>query len=134
MIKSQLTDLLKLAMDGSTLRHTAITNNIANVNTPGYKKLEVSFQKALAEAMDKPRLGLKRTNPKHLGLPRYLEEEGIVQISRNTKTSLRTDGNNVDVDMELAALAENNLYFNSLAQLLSDQLGLLRQSISEGRR
>jgi flagellar basal-body rod protein FlgB len=54
-------------------------------------------------------------------------------VIQGEQTSLRTDDNNVDIDMELATLAENNLYFNSLAHFLSSQLSLLRQSISEGR-
>lgn len=133
MIKTQLMDVLQKAMDGSTLRHTAITNNIANVNTPGYKKIEVSFQDALEEALQ-PEAKLKRTNPKHLPVRRPLDDAGIVQTRTSTQTTLRNDGNNVDVDIELATLAENNLYFNGLAQMLSSQLALLKTSISEGKR
>jgi len=134
MIKTQLMDVIGKAMDGSALRHTAISNNLANVNTPGYKRLEVSFQDALAEAVQPTRLDLKRTKPKHFSIRPSLDDPGIVQMKTNRSTSLRNDGNNVDIDIELAALAENNLYFNSLAQMLSGQLALLRQSISEGRR
>jgi len=134
MIKTQVMDVVQKAMDGSAFRHTAITNNIANVNTPGYKKLEVSFQDALSEALEQNQLELKKNSPKHLALKMSLDDPQLVQTRTNTQTTLRTDGNNVDVDIELAALAENNLYFNSLAQLLSSQISLLRQSITEGKR
>lgn len=133
MIKTQLMGVLEKALDGSTLRHTAITNNIANVNTPGYKRLEVTFQDALQEALE-PQTKLKRTKPKHLPLPVSLEDPRIIQMSKNTATTIRNDGSNVDIDMEQATLAENTLYFNSLAQMLSDQLSLLRSSITEGKR
>jgi len=133
MIKTLSMDVIQKAMDGSTLRHSAISNNIANVNTPGYKKMEVSFQDALVEALQ-PGMDLKRSNAKHLSLRMPLHDSGIVQAMSNTQTTLRNDGNNVDVDIELATLAENNLYFNSLAQMLSSQLAQLRLSISEGRR
>lgn len=133
MIKTQLMDVLQKALDGSTLRHTAITNNIANVNTPGYKKLEVSFQSALEDALQ-PKSNLKRTKPKHLPIPVSLNDPALIQVTKNSETTLRNDGNNVDIDMEQAALAENTLYFNSLAQMLSDQMSLLRTSIWEGKR
>ncbi len=133
MIRTQMVDVLQKAMDGSVVKHTAITNNLANVNTPGYKKLEVSFQDALSEALE-PQQKLKRTKPKHLPVAVSLDDPNLVQIRRDTSTSLRNDGNNVDVDMESAALAENQLYFLSLVQLLSSELSLLRASITEGKR
>lgn len=133
MFKSQLFGLIQKSLDGSSLRHTAISSNIANENTPGYKRLDVNFQKVLADAVN-PLTDIKKTNPKHLSAVKSLDEQGLLVINREENTTMRNDGNNVDIDMETAALAENNLLFNGLAQLLSIQIGLLRQSISEGRR
>ncbi|MFZ5753993.1 MAG: flagellar basal body rod protein FlgB [Bacillota bacterium] len=130
MLKTNTMNLLEKALTGSSLRHSAIGNNIANANTPGYKKIEVSFQHVLENTLE-PRQTLKTTSKKHLPMA---NEELQPFIQENRETTLRNDGNNVDIDMELSALAENNLYFNSLTQLLSSQLALLRQSISEGRR
>lgn len=133
MIKPAWLNSIQKALDGSALKHTVISNNLANVNTPGFKKSEVSFQAALEESL-RPGAELKRTRDLHLPAAINVEDSRIIQIRQVQETTLRNDGNNVDMDMELAALAENNLYFNSLAQLLSSQLSLLRQSISEGRR
>ncbi len=133
MIKTQLMNVLEKALDGSSQRHVAITNNIANANTPGYKRVEVSFQEALQEALE-PQAKLKRTKEKHLPLPVSLEDPGIIQMRKNSITTMRNDGSNVDIDMEEAALAANTLYFNSMAQMLSEQLSLLRASITEGKR
>ena len=130
MLKTNTMNLLEKALDGSTLRHNAISNNIANANTPGYKKNEVNFQHVLENILE-PQQAMKTTRKKHLPTA---NEEIKPLIRENRETTLRNDGNNVDIDMELSVLAENNLYFNSLAQLLSSQLALLRQSISEGRR
>lgn len=130
MINTQLINLLEKAMDGSTLRHSALANNLANVNTPGYKRSDVSFRASLAEAIG-TQLPLKKTSPLHLN---NLAQHSAPEFISDTQTSLRNDGNNVDVDVELATMAENNLYFNSLAQLLSSQLSVLRQAIAEGRR
>ena len=131
MFNTRISDLLEKAMDGSAKKHAVISNNIANVNTPGFKKSEVTFLDELERALT-PAGELKRTNPKHL--PEPPDGADYIKVNRITNTSLRNDGNNVDVDMELAALAQNNIYFNSLAQFLSLQLALLRHSISEGRR
>lgn len=133
MFNTKISDLLEKAMDGSAKQHTVISNNIANVNTPGFKKSQVSFQDELGQALA-PTKQLKRTNPKHFPAADEGSDAPPFTVTRITSTSLRNDGNNVDIDIEQVTLAENNLYFNSLAQLLSSQLALLRHSISEGRR
>lgn len=130
MINTKLMNLLEKALDGSTLRHATLANNLANVNTPGFKRGDINFRSSLDEALG-PKLPLKRTGPLHL---KNLEESSEPELITDSRTSLRNDGNNVDVDVELATMAENNLYFNSLAQLLSSQLSVLRQAIAEGRR
>lgn len=130
MLKMNLISLLEKAMGGSVLRHNVLSNNITNVNTPGFKRSDVSFRSTLDGAI-RSQLELKTTKPVHLKSPKAIAEPRIIN---DDKTSLRSDGNNVDIDIELANLAENNLYFNSLAHFLSSQLALLRQSISEGRR
>lgn len=133
MFKSQLFNVVQKSLDGSAARHAALSSNIANANTPGYKRMNVNFQQALTDALD-PEVNLKRTNPKHFSIVKSLDDPNFISIERDESSTMRNDGNNVDIDLEAAALAENNLYFNGLAQLLSMQLGLLRQSISEGRR
>lgn len=130
MFKTNTINLLEKAMNGGVLRHSIITNNLANVNTPGFKRSDVSFRSTLDDVM-KPTLKLKTTKLKHLETREVKCEPAVVNFQ---ETSMRNDGNNVDVDMELAALAENTLYINSLTQFLSSQLALLRQSITEGRR
>lgn len=125
-----LINLLEKAMDGSALRHNVLSNNVTNANTPGFKRSEVNFRSALDQArQNSPKL--KTTKATHLT---NLGNSGAMLVIDEQNTSLRYDGNNVDIDLELAHLAENHLYFNSLANFLSAQLGLLRQAISEGRR
>ena len=135
MLETKLVVLLSKAMDGSALQNTVISNNISNVNTPGFKKMAVTFKEELEKSLDKAtnELSLKSTSEKHLSGHGKLGSE-IINVNEINDTKLRNDGNNVDIDMELAALAENTLYFNSLAELLSSQLALLRTSITEGRR
>jgi flagellar basal-body rod protein FlgB len=131
MIDTKLINLIEKAMDGSTARQSLLSNNLANVNTPEFKRSDVDFQATLnGEITGSGSLELKKTNEKHIGPVTAAAEPKVITYKN---TSLRNDGNNVDLDMELANLSENNLYFNSLATLLSSQLSILRQSISEGR-
>lgn len=130
MSNPDLINLLEKAMNGSTFRHSVLANNIANVNTPGYKRADVNFRSCFDEALDN-QLGLETTSPLHL---KRINQKNSPEIVIDTQTTLRNDGNNVDIDIELATMSENNLYFNSLAQLLSSQLSMLRQAIAEGRR
>ena len=123
-------NLLEKAMTGSALRHTVLTNNLTNVNTPNFKRSEVNFRSTLEEVLDS-QLTMKTTKAAHLQTNYF---QGSPQISVDRQTSLRNDGNNVDLDVELANLAENSIYYNSLVRFLSSQLSLLRQAITEGRR
>ncbi len=136
MLKTNLADMLEKAMDGSMKRHMVISNNIANVNTPGYKRKEVVFQEALKgmlQLQDEEKLKMKTTNVRHYsGIDDVINKDGA-SVFEVADTSLRNDENNVDADMELAYFAENNLYFNGLVQMLSAQMSLLRHAISEGR-
>jgi flagellar basal-body rod protein FlgB len=125
--------ILEQSLYASSLRHKVISNNIANVNTPGFKKSEVAFEDLLQAQLDgkETSLPLARTNSRHLS-----GGNGTSLAPRvNTigTTSFRTDDNNVDIDIEMADLAKNNIYYNAVAQQLSRQLSNLKSAIREGR-
>ena len=106
-------DLLEKALAGSALRHKVIVNNVANVNTPGFKRSEVSFEDELAAASQgESGTGITRTNAKHLPA---MGPSTSPRVTSVTSTSLRTDGNNVDIDAEMGAMAKNNIFYNALA-------------------
>lgn len=111
---------MQKVLDGLALRQEVIANNLANVNTPGFKRAVVSFEQELQSAL------------KHRDVRSLYRVEP--QITVQSQTSLRPDGNNVDIDMEMAELAANTLQYNAVARLLSGQFGLLRSAITEGRR
>lgn len=120
-------DLLKKGLDASSLRGKVIANNIANVNTIGYKKYTVSFEETLQENMDK--LELKNEDDKHmkLGVP------GEITIKKDESTSMRSDGNNVDIDNEMANEAANALMYNALITQVNNRLTNTRYVINGGR-
>jgi len=105
--------VLNKAADASWLRNEAISNNIANVDTPGYKREDVTFQSELQKAMtfsgfettDAKVHSLATTSSSSLQPRTYKDYSGY---------SYRLDGNNVDIDTEQTMLAKNQLMYEGL--------------------
>ncbi|HBV85986.1 flagellar basal body rod protein FlgB [Desulfosporosinus sp.] len=119
--------VLEKGLNASSLRQKVLADNVANVDTPGFKRSDVNFQLALDAALGSSgsALPLKTTVDKHLS-----GETGTQTIVQtDLSTSLRNDANNVDIDREMANVAENGIYYNSLTRTISSQLGLLRMVI-----
>ena len=114
---------LDLALGAAGKRQEVLANNLANVNTPGYKRLDVEFDGMLAKAIDSARAG------DQAGLDKL--QPGV---STDDSVAVRADGNSVDVDQEMAFLAENNIRYNALVQLTQKKLETLKYVISDGRR
>jgi len=139
---NQLTNTLTMqiaekGLDAAALRQKVIANNLANVDTPGYKRSYVSFEEELKAALaagQKPKLRGTLTNEKHIPIgPKPLGQiKPQVRLQRDT--SLRNDGNNVNIDEEMANLAKNSIMYNALVQQIAGEFSKLRQVISEGRR
>lgn len=111
---------LERALAGSALRQTVIANNIANVNTPGFKRSDVEFASVLRQALD--------------GGTSAREVEGIAFVPEvDGRTSARADGNNVDIDSEMAALHENSLTYQALALVAKARLQMLETAIGAVR-
>lgn len=125
-------DFLKKALDGSALKQTAISNNIANVNTPGYKRITVEFEELLEKELMENRLKLKVTNNKHIGL--NSKNSNFANINENENISFRRDGNSINIDMEIAEKAKNEIYYNAIANQISRQFETIRTVIEEGGR
>jgi flagellar basal-body rod protein FlgB len=130
-------DLLKNSLDGAGLNHSVISNNIANVNTPNYRRQTVSFKDALAASLGAPpdpnQLSLAVDNPKHIpindGVPPTPYQEPPVQVDQSIQ--IRGDHSNVDVDQEMAELAQNTGYEQTMAQLLKVNYQQLTRVLTE---
>lgn len=116
---------LEKGLEALSLRHGVIADNIANANTPGFKKSEVSFASELLRFLDER----GRSAPSAAGDPAFRP-----RVFRVAGTAQRLDGNNVDVEEEMAKLAENTLLYEATARQISSELTRLRLAISEGRR
>jgi len=119
LLRIGLVEALTAGLRGAEARQRAIAHNLANLNTPGYKRWDVQFDEA-------DQLALSDTAD-----PEAAEATGP-QWVRDTSTSGRPDGNNVDLEAELALMADNGLYQRALATLLTAKLTRLRTAISRG--
>lgn len=115
----------KKALDIAWLNNKASANNIANVDTPGYKKEVVKFNSVLEDAVNNR---LKKTHPNHVDIN---GNEPRIEKIRNT--SFRHDDNNVDIDTENANIAKNQMKFNMVSTQLSSKLRRLKDAINSGR-
>jgi flagellar basal-body rod protein FlgB len=107
---------LGVALQGAAMRHELLANNIANVNTPGYKPSDVNFHDALRAALDS-------------GTP-----VDAVSFSPTTATTqtVRADGNGVDIDQQNAQLAENGLEYEALTQVATTRIQILQSAMGVG--
>lgn len=112
--------LLEKSLGVAALRYEVTANNLANIDTPGFKKSYVVFEDILQSAMDRQGEvhSIKDVQP---------------QVEKETSTSLRQDGNNVDLEEEMTQLVMNTVNYNFSAQQLNKKFAMLKYVISEGR-
>ncbi len=110
-------DVLTKAADASALRHKTIANNIANIDTPHYKRQDVSFAANLQQALKNSRYKTLDQKVNSLNTKRL---KGVVFTDLEAY-SYRLDGNNVDVDTENVYMAENQLMYQGLTKSLSSE-------------
>ena len=128
------TIVLEKALDAAWMKNEVIANNIANVNTPGFKKSYVRFEDQMASAASEFQLGSTQKDAKFLPIGNDTRSVESAEIMQESFTSVRKDGNNVDVDVEMAELAKNTIKFNAIISQISRQFSSLRNAINEGRR
>ena len=128
--------VLQKSLDSLAIQHEAIANNLANIDTPQFKRTVVSFQDKLKNALEvNPPSDLWRTNPMHFPMAQKVDLDKFKpDVRAVTETIGRNDGNNVDLEMESGLLAENNLLYNSMVDVTSRYMANLRHSISEGKQ
>ena len=122
-------DVFNQSLNASWLKKQAIANNIANVNTPGYKREVVNFDQVLKDYLDGSKLDMTKTNEKHMDLHGDLRPG----ISKETGTSYRKDENNVNLDTEMAEEAANLIRYQALVQQLSSDMQRMKSAIRGGR-
>jgi flagellar basal-body rod protein FlgB len=121
---------IERGLEGAQLRQKTISQNIANVDTPNYKAKQVSFRHTLDDAMNQSPFKAYRTNDQHI-------EFGTTKTSQiietNRSTIFNHNQNNVDIDLEMAELAKNQIYYNALIERLNGRFNSLQTVIKGGR-
>lgn len=113
MINSSAFDYINVmgkAADASWIRNEAISNNIANADTPGYKRQDINFEDELKRALKNSRYESMDSKVRHLRV-KELEPRTFTDYD---SFSYRLDGNNVDIDTENVMLAKNQVKYEGI--------------------
>lgn len=115
-------------LSGLSQRQQAISNNIANIDTPGYQREEVPFETQLQRQLGRGTEQLATTDPRHIsGGGRLTGQLGV--DAAQLLTSQRLDGNDVDIDQEMISLADTQMRYQAAGNALNIKLGILRDAI-----
>jgi len=125
-------NLLHRAMDASTVRRQVIANNMANVDTPNFKRTIVNYESELKRALDsenkRPALEMSRTDERHF--PNYKERDyRDVQIRRvlDYTSTYNNNGNNVDPEQEFMLATQNQMSYTLFAQAAAFEFSQINQ-------
>lgn len=120
-------NLIKSGIKASNVRAKAIANNMANVNTKDYKRFNVVFEENLKNENSSSSLELKRTKAAHIASGNSNTDS--ITIEQDKSTSMRSDNNNVDLDIEKVNQAANTLKYNALITQINGKFNSLKSVI-----
>jgi flagellar basal-body rod protein FlgB len=107
----------------NSLNQKLISGNLANINTPGYKAKEVSFEKALRESLEDQVLQMVRSNTSHMA------PDAPAQAMKNPEI---TESGPVDLDSEMVKLTKNSIEYQYMVTMLNKKFTMLKTAITEG--
>lgn len=126
MLIEKTSAMLVKVLDGASLRQAVLAENIANADTPGFTRKQLSFEENLYNISSRSDM-----NP---DLQKAEIDQLALQVDEDVNAPRRADGNNVDIEREMTTLAKNSLQYDTAAQLLITQFRTLKLAIHEGRR
>lgn len=121
-------NILDKAADAANLRNELLTNNIANVSTPNYKRKDLDFESVLQGEL----AGEKNLSKAVKKANQNLETLDAQVYTDNASLSYRLDGNNVDINTEEARLAENQVKYQALVDLMNQEFARYNTVLSSG--
>ena len=129
------TNALGASINLRLLRQSITAGNIANAETPGYKAKKVDFEEALSRAIDTD--GMRQMGEGHG--EQLITGPGAISRVRadvydNPDINITNDGNTVDLEREMATLAENTILYKAALQLINKKMAALKYSVTEGNR
>ena len=122
---------LNTVMNLRLMNQNVISSNIANADTPGYKAKAMEFEGALRDALGTgDNLSAQGSHPSHI--QHRATDPVNPEIFEDPNGVESLDGNTVDRSVEMAKMAENQLLYDSAAEMLKRKLGMLKYAVSEG--
>ena len=127
-------DLLQNGLKASWIRNAVIRNNLANVETPGFKASDVAFETLFADALSGTGFVGRRTRERHIEIGKAHDVRSVsAAVSQRKDLSMRMDENNVDVESENTKLAQNSIRYNTLMLKLNSELNRIKLAVTEGK-
>jgi flagellar basal-body rod protein FlgB len=119
--------LLERSLQAASLRQAVIANNIANVDTPKFKRSDVRFEDLLQQELNGSvaQISGRRTDPRHMYIG-HSGKEVTPEVVTDHTTAMNNNLNNVDIDAEMALLAKNQLRYNTLIQQVNHEIRLAK--------
>ncbi len=123
--------IMKKGLDFMSTRQNMISSNISNLDTPGFKASDIDFQSQMREVLgSKGGFNLRTTNEKHYG-PSSSKIGDLSPDPFEEDEAAKSNGNNVNVDKEMAKLAENQITYNAVIQLMMKRGSTVRSAVTE---
>ncbi|MBN2482988.1 MAG: flagellar basal body rod protein FlgB [Candidatus Omnitrophica bacterium] len=131
---NQMLNILQQGLNGVSQRHRVLSNNIANADTPNFKRSDVDFYGTLSRIIQKESktAPLYTTHPDHLAVSQPVMSP-VFGIMQSFDTTQRADGNNVDIEKEIVEVNKNAILHDTLINFVSSEFSGLRYAIQEGR-
>lgn len=129
------TQSLGASLNFRQLRHSITSGNVANAETPGYKAKKIDFEKNLRRALDTD--GMRKmevSDPDHFPIGQGGMSDVRVDIFDNPEGNVSNDGNTVDMEREMAKMADNNILYKAALRLINKKLAAMRYVATEGSR
>jgi flagellar basal-body rod protein FlgB len=122
---------LTTALNFREMRQELISTNVANANTPGFKAKKLDFEEALARALDVDgQMKMNAIDERHHNVGNGGFNNLEPEIYDDPNGVVSENGNTVDVEAEMARMAENKLMYDSLVQLINKKMGIMKYAIN----
>jgi flagellar basal-body rod protein FlgB len=113
------------------MRQELMTGNVANAQTPGYKSVKLDFEEALARATDVDgNLSMNASDERHFNVGGGGFNNLEPEVYEDPNGIVSENGNTVDVEAEMARMAENKIMYDTTVQLINKKLGLMKYALN----
>ena len=142
LISTRIIDVATLGLDGLSARHKAIASNIANADTPDYKRVDVTFEDQLDKIIntenfkESQKLRNSMDNNANMPLSVNYNNQSFMEMSNfhpqaveSDENPPNTNGNTVNIEQEMSELTKNGMKYNALATLQAKEFRILSDVI-----